>query len=95
MDLKYIENMKFNKEVFLNLQKFVSRDIKSSNEFNCENIECSECPFSSYNRGTEVCCASLDKSDLRDIGEYYLEYFKGEVEFMPEKVIPVKITDNE
>ena len=80
MDLKYIENVKFNKEVFLNLQEFVSRDIKSLKEFNCENIGCRECPFSSHNRGTEVLCASLDKSDLRDIGEYYLEYFKGEME---------------
>lgn len=79
MDLKYIENMKFNKEVFLNLQEFVSRDIKSLKEFNCENIGCRECPFSSHNIRTEVLCALLDKSDLRDIGEYYLEYFKGEM----------------
>ena len=80
MDLKYIENMKFNKEVFLNLQKFVSRDIKSLAEFNCENIRCNECPFSSHNRRGKEACSLLDKSDLRDIGEYYLEYFKGEME---------------
>ena len=78
MDLKYIENMKFNKEVFLNLQEFVSRDIKSLDEFNCSNIGCNECPFS-YRRGTEVSCCAIDKSDLKDIGEYYLDYFKGEM----------------
>lgn len=80
MDLKYIENMKFNKEVFLNLQKFVSKDIKSLDDFNCSGIRCYECPFSCHSSGTEVyCCSSIDKSDLRDIGEYYLDYFKGEM----------------
>ena len=80
MDLKYIENMKFNKEVFLNLQKFVSKDIKSLDDFNCSGIRCYECPFSYPSRGSEVyCCSSIDKSDLRDIGEYYLDYFKGEM----------------
>ena len=79
MDLKYIENMKFNKEVFLNLQKFVSKDIKSLDDFNCENIGCNECPFSYHSRGTEVYCCAIAKSDLRDIGEYYLDYFKGEM----------------
>ena len=79
MDLKYIENMKFNKEVFLNLQEFVSRDIKSLDEFNCSNIGCNECPFSYHSRGTEVSCCIMDKSDLKDIGEYYLDYFKGEM----------------
>ena len=79
MDLKYIENMKFNKEVFLNLQEFVSRDIKSLDDFNCSNIGCNECPFSYHSRGTEVYCCAIDKSDLRDIGEYYLDYFKGEM----------------
>lgn len=76
MDLKYIENMKFNKEVFLNLQEFVSSDITSSDDFNCDDIGCSECPFSSHNRRDEEPCGLLDKSDLREIGEYYLEYFK-------------------
>lgn len=79
MDLKYIENMKFNEEVFLNLQKFVSTDIKSLYKFNCSSIGCDECPFSCHNRGTEVNCCAIDKSDLRDIGEYYLDYFKGEM----------------
>ena len=80
MDLNYIENMKFNKEVFLNLQEFVSRDIKSLDDFNCSSIGCYECPFSYRSSGTEVyCCSSIDKSDLRDIGEYYLDYFKGEM----------------
>ena len=79
MDLKYIENMKFNKEVFLNLQEFVSRDIKSLDDFNCSNIGCNECPFSYHSRGTEVSCCAIDKSDLKDIGEYYLDYFKGEM----------------
>ena len=79
MDLKYIENMKFNKEVFLNLQKFVSKDIKSLDDFDCGSIGCSECPFSYHSRGTEVYCCAIDKSDLRDIGEYYLDYFKGEM----------------
>ena len=79
MDLKYIENMKFNKEVFLNLQEFVSRDIKSLDDFNCSSIGCDECPFSCHNRGIEVNCCAIDKSDLRDIGEYYLDYFKGEM----------------
>ena len=80
MDLKYIENMKFNKEVFLNLQKFVSKDIKSLDDFNCRGIRCYECPFSYASRGSEgYCCSSIDKSDLRDIGEYYLDYFKGEM----------------
>ena len=79
MDLKYIENMKFNKEVFLNLQKFVSKDIKSLYKFNCSNIGCNECPFSYHSIGSEVYCCAIDKSDLRDIGEYYLDYFKGEM----------------
>ena len=79
MDLKYIENMKFNKEVFLNLQEFVSRDIKSLDDFNCGRIGCNECPFSYHSRGTEDYCCAIDKSDLRDIGEYYLDYFKGEM----------------
>lgn len=79
MDLKYIENMKFNKEVFLNLQEFVSRDIKSLDDFKCGNIRCSECPFSYHSRGTEAYCCAIDESDLRDIGEYYLDYFKGEM----------------
>ena len=79
MGLKYIENMKFNKEVFLNLQKFVSKDIKSLDDFNCENIRCNECPFSYHSRGTEDYCCAIDESDLRDIGEYYLDYFKGEM----------------
>lgn len=79
MDLKYIENMKFNKEVFLNLQKFVSRDIKSLDDFDCGSIGCSECPFSYHSRGTEDYCCTIDESDLRDIGEYYLDYFKGEM----------------
>ncbi len=79
MDLKYIENMKFNEEVFLNLQKFVSKDIKSLYKFNCSSIGCDECPFSCHNRGTEVNCCAIDVSDLRDIGEYYLDYFKGEM----------------
>ena len=80
MDLKYIENMKFNKEVFLNLQEFVSRDIKSLDDFNCSGIRCYECPFSCHSSGTEVyCCCAIDPSDVRDIGEYYLDYFKGEM----------------
>ena len=79
MDLKYIENMKFNKEVFLNLQKFVSKDIKSLDDFDCGSIGCSECPFSYHSRGTEDYCCAIDESDLRDIGEYYLDYFKGEM----------------
>lgn len=79
MDLNYIENMKFNKEVFLNLQEFVSKDIKSLDDFNCENIRCNECPFSYHSRGTEVYCCAIDESDVRDIGEYYLDYFKGEM----------------
>ena len=80
MDLKYIENMKFNKEVFLNLQKFVSKDIKSLDDFNCGRIGCNECPFSYHSRGTdEAYCCAIDESDLRDIGEYYLDYFKGEM----------------
>ena len=79
MDLKYIENMKFNEEVFLNLQKFVSKDIESLYKFNCSSIGCDECPFSCHNRGIEVNCCAIDKSDLRDIGEYYLDYFKGEM----------------
>ena len=80
MDLKYIENMKFNKEVFLNLQEFVSKDIKSLDDFNCSSIGCNECPFSYHSRGTdEVYCCAIAKSDLRDIGEYYLDYFKGEM----------------
>ena len=79
MDLKYIENMKFNKEVFLNLQKFVSKDIKSLDDFNCDNIGCNECPFSYHGIGTEAYCCAIAKSDLRDIGEYYLDYFKGEM----------------
>ena len=79
MDLKYIENMKFNEEVFLNLQKFVSKDIESLYKFNCSSIGCDECPFSCHNRGIEVNCCAIDKSDLRDIGEYYLVYFKGEM----------------
>ena len=79
MDLKYIENMKFNEEVFLNLQKFVSKDIESLYKFNCSSIGCDECPFSCHNRGTEANCCEIDKSDLRDIGEYYLDYFKGEM----------------
>ena len=80
MDLKYIENMKFNKEVFLNLQKFVSKDIKSLDDFNCSGIRCYECPFSCHSSGADedYCCA-IDPSDLRDIGEYYLDYFKGEM----------------
>lgn len=80
MDLKYIENMKFNKEVFLNLQEFVSGNITSVDAFNCDNIKCINCPFSSHNRRDKEFCSVLDKSDLRDIGEYYLEYFKGEME---------------
>lgn len=80
MDLKYIENMKFNKEVFLNLQEFVSGNITAINDFNCDNIKCINCPFSSHNRRDKAGCSVLDKSDLRDIGEYYLEYFKGEME---------------
>ena len=79
MDLKYIENMKFNKEVFLNLQEFVSRDIKSLDDFNCGNIGCHECPFSYHSIRSEGYCCAIDKSDLRDIGEYYLDYFKGEM----------------
>lgn len=79
MDLNYIENMKFNKEVFLNLQEFVSKDIKSLDDFNCSNIGCNECPFSYHSRGSEVYCCAIDESDLRDIGEYYLDYFKGEM----------------
>ena len=80
MDLKYIENMKFNKEVFLNLQEFVSRDIKSLDDFDCGSIGCSECPFSHHSRGAdEAYCCAIAKSDLRDIGEYYLDYFKGEM----------------
>ena len=79
MDLKYIENMKFNKEVFLNLQKFVSKDIKSLDDFNCRGIRCYECPFSYHSRGSEVYCCAIDEADLRDIGEYYLDYFKGEM----------------
>ena len=80
MDLKYIENMKFNKEVFLHLQKFVSKDIKSLDDFNCITIGCNECPFSCHSRGAdEAYCCAIDKSDLRDIGEYYLDYFKGEM----------------
>lgn len=80
MDLKYIENMKFNKEVFLNLQKFVSKDIKSLDDFNCSGIRCYECPFSCHSSGDdEVYCCAIAKSDLRDIGEYYLDYFKGEM----------------
>ena len=80
MDLKYIENMKFNKEVFLNLQEFVSRDIKSLDDFNCSSIGCNECPFSYHSRGAdEAYCCAIAKSDLRDIGEYYLDYFKGEM----------------
>ena len=79
MDLKYIENMKFNKEVFLNLQEFVSKDIKSLDDFDCGSIGCSECPFSYHSRGTEDYCCAIDESDLRDIGEYYLDYFKGEM----------------
>ena len=79
MDLKYIENMKFNEEVFLNLQKFVSKDIESLYKFNCSSIGGDECPFSCHNRGIEVNCCAIDKSDLRDIGEYYLDYFKGEM----------------
>ena len=80
MDLKYIENMKFNEEVFLNLQKFVSKDIESLYKFNCSSIGCDECPFSCHNRGAdEVSCCEIDESDLRDIGEYYLDYFKGEM----------------
>ena len=79
MDLKYIENMKFNKEVFLNLQEFVSRDIKSLDDFNCGSIGCNECPFSYHSRGTEDYCCAIDEAELRDIGEYYLDYFKGEM----------------
>ena len=79
MDLKYIENMKFNKEVFLNLQEFVSGNITSVDDFNCDNIKCINCPFSAHNIRDKEFCSSLDKSDLRDIGEYYLEYFKGEM----------------
>ena len=79
MDLNYIENMKFNKEVFLNLQEFVSKDIKSLDDFNCGKIGCHECPFSYHSIGSEGYCCAIDKSDLRDIGEYYLDYFKGEM----------------
>ena len=79
MDLNYIENMKFNKEVFLNLQKFVSKDIESLDDFNCSSIRCTECPFSYHSRGSEVYCCAIDESELRDIGEYYLDYFKGEM----------------
>ena len=101
MDLKYIENMKFNKEVFLNLQEFVSRDIKSLDDFNCENIRCNECPFSYHSRGTdEAYCCAIDKSDLRDIGEYYLDYFKGEMSkedlvkvLVPGNIVEVSFTD--
>ena len=100
MDLKYIENMKFNKEVFLNLQKFVSRDIKSLDDFNCSNIGCNECPFSYHSRGAEVYCCAIDKSDLRDIGEYYLDYFKGEMSkedlvkvLVPGNIVEVSFTD--
>ena len=100
MDLKYIENMKFNKEVFLNLQEFVSRDIKSLDDFNCENIRCNECPFSYHSRGTESYCCAIAKSDLRDIGEYYLDYFKGEMSkedlvkvLVPGNIVEVSFTD--
>ena len=80
MDLKYIENMKFNEEVFLYFHKFVSKDITSLYIFNCSNIGCNECPFSYHSRGAdETYCCAIAKSDLRDIGEYYLDYFKGEM----------------
>ena len=92
MDLKYIENMKFNKEVFLNLQKFVSKDIKSLDEFKCGNIRCNECPFSYHSRGTGVSCCAIDESDLRDIGEYYLDYFKGEMS--KENLVKVLVPGN-
>ena len=92
MDLNYIENMKFNKEVFLNLQEFVSKDIKSLDEFNCSSIGCDECPFSCHNRGTEVNCCAIDEADLRDIGEYYLDYFKGEMS--KENLVKVLVPGN-
>ena len=100
MDLNYIENMKFNKEVFLNLQEFVSKDIKSLDEFKCGNIRCNECPFSYHSRGSEVYCCAIDESELRDIGEYYLDYFKGEMSkedlvkvLVPGNIVEVSFTD--
>lgn len=92
MDLKYIENMKFNKEVFLNLQEFVSKDIESLDEFKCTSIRCTECPFSYHSRGSEVYCCAIDESELRDIGEYYLDYFKGEM--IKEDLVKVLVPGN-
>lgn len=95
MDLKYIENMKFNKEVFLKLQEFVSKDIESTNNFDCDDIECTKCPFCSQNRDSYKPCCYVGASDLRDIAEYYLEYFKGEmgVNYLAKVLVPGNIVE--